>query len=120
MTAKRRQNMSPQQKLAQGAFRQAARLQRCCANPDCNEPMGHPWDPHHVVYEQELDRRGVPLDDPRNALRLCRSCHFRHHQGNHPIPFNVLTPANVAYAKEVLGEYAMDYLNRRYPASCPI
>lgn len=119
-TPKRRQNMTPEQKIAYGRFREEARAQRCCQNPDCEAPMAHPWDPHHVIYEQELDRRGEPLFDPRNVLRLCRSCHFRHHQGIAPISIANLTSANLAYAREVLGTFAMDYLNRRYPVSCPI
>jgi hypothetical protein len=112
--------MSPEQKMAFAEFRQAARAQRCCCNPDCEQPMAHPWDPHHVVYEQELERRGVPLFDARNVLRLCRTCHFRHHQGIAPIPMAVLTPANLAYAREVLGDFYIDYLNRRYVPECPI
>lgn len=119
-TPQRRRNMSPEEKIAYGQFRAAARAQRCCQNPDCRRPMAHPWDPHHVIYEQELERRGAPLFDVRNVLRLCRDCHFRHHQGAAPIPKTVLTSVNLAYATEILGDFAMDYINRRYPISCPI
>jgi hypothetical protein len=119
-TALRRRHMSPEEKLAYGAFHEEARAQRCCQNPDCQRPTRLPWDPHHVIYEQELARRGLPLFDPRNVLRLCRDCHMNHHAGIAPIPLTALTQANLAYAFDVLGEFARDYLYRRYLVSCPI
>jgi hypothetical protein len=100
------------------AFREAARAQRCCQNPDCPNPRGK-WDPHHVIYEQELRRRGLPIYEPRNALRLCRRCHQNHHR-TQPIPLTALKTCNLQYAREVLGNFYTDYLNRRYLHECPI
>lgn len=94
------------------AFREAARAQRCCQNPDCPK-RNAPWDPHHVVYEQELRRRGLPIYDPRNVMRLCRRCHQSHHR-TRPIALAVLNAMHFAYAREALGDFHTDYLNRRY------
>lgn len=99
-------------------FREAARAQRVCQNPDCRRPTAA-WDPHHVVYEQELRRRGLPIYDPRNALRVCRRCHQNHHHMQ-PLPQIALTTSHLTYAKEALGEFHIDYLNRRYLPECPI
>lgn len=103
---------------ARALFRETARAQRCCQNPDCENPTG-PWDPHHVLYEQELRRLGLPVYDPRNALRLCRTCHFNHHRTT-PLAQTALTTNNIEYAKWALGDYYIDYLNRRYIPECPI
>lgn len=99
-------------------FRQAAQAQRVCQNPDCKGPRAR-WDPHHVVYEQELRRRGVPIYDPNNALRLCRDCHLGHHH-TRPLPQTALLTCHIEYAKQVLGDFYIDYLNRRYIPECPI
>jgi hypothetical protein len=103
---------------ARDAFHMAARAQRVCQNPDCPHPR-RPWDAHHVVYEQELRRLGVPIWDPRNAMRLCKRCHHGHHH-LHPMPQSAITNANIEYALEVLGAYYVDYFNRRYLPECPI
>jgi hypothetical protein len=99
-------------------FRDAARQQRVCQNPDCRNPRGS-WDPHHVVYEQELRRLHVPIYDPHNALRLCKHCHMNHHRAR-PVPQTALKTCNLKYAREVLGEHYVDYINRRYIPECPI
>jgi hypothetical protein len=101
--------------------RKACVEQRVCQHPRCRTPRAS-WQPHHVVYEQEVRRRGFPKWDPRNMLRLCRTCHLSlHHQRIDPVPLTALLPQNLAYAEEVLGDYAEDYLARRYaPAEVPI
>ncbi len=68
---------------------------------------------HHVVYRQHLPA-GYEWD-PRNAMPLCDPCHERHHSRSRPIPFSALTEEHVGFAREVLGEFADDYLVRRYP-----
>jgi cytochrome c553 len=78
---------------------------------------GHWWDPyrsaaHHVVYRQHL-----PAEhewDTRNALPLCADCHERHHNASRRIAVSCLEPQNLEFAREVLGDYADDYLARYY------
>jgi hypothetical protein len=96
--------------------REAAARQMRCQHPNCTTPKA-PWHPHHVVYEQEVRRRGFPKWDPRNMLRLCVPCHMgRQHNRQDPVPITALLPQNLAYAAEVLGDYADDYLQRYYGA----
>jgi 5-methylcytosine-specific restriction endonuclease McrA len=95
-------------------FREKARQQRCCQAPGCEDPMAHDWQAHHVVYEQELRRLRAPTHNVRNAMRLCQRCHERHHNRTSPIPLAALSAEQLAYAEEVLGERAMDYLTQRY------
>jgi hypothetical protein len=97
------------------SFRAEARYQRVCAACD----SAGTFQPHHVVYEQELVRRRLPRYDTRNALRLCgpgakNRCHERHHGPNYKIPTAKLTDSNVIYAFMVLGPYAADWLRRYY------
>lgn len=68
---------------------------------------------HHVVYEQELNHRGLPPYDRRNRMALCVDCHFGQHR-NKPLPVSLLSDENMDYAFEVLGAFAYDYLKRRY------
>lgn len=100
-------------KLARRLFRQAARAQRVCQNPACTTPTAA-WSAHHVVYEQDLRRLGLPIYDTRNAMRLCRDCHGQHHSRAAPIPVAVLTTNHIEYAREVFGDAYVDYLHRRY------
>lgn len=104
---------------ARDVFREAARGQRVCQNPDCPHPSARRWMAHHVVYEQELRRLGLPIWDARNSMRLCDECHADHHHGK-PMPQTILSPAHVEYAREVLGDAYIDYFNRRYVPECPI
>lgn len=69
---------------------------------------------HHVVEKQELKRRGLPLYDVRNVFPICQDCHMNAHS-TRPIPYRKLPPRSIAYAYEVLGDYAGDYLRRKYP-----
>lgn len=95
-------------------FREHARQQRCCQAPGCPAPMAGGWQAHHVVYEQELRRLHLPIYNVRNSMRLCSACHARHHNRTAPLPLSILTEEHLAYAREVLGDRAMDYLSRRY------
>lgn len=93
------------------SFKAEARWQRLCAECD----KGGAFQAHHVIYEQHLRDRGLPLYDTRNALRLCYDCHKRHHDGTAwRLTTRKLTPDNIIYAFEVLGAYAGDYLRRYY------
>lgn len=97
-------------------FQDAARGQGICQAPDCPVTSNH--DPHHVIYEQHLKDRGLPRYDARNALRLCRGCHHRHHfTPGWRLPTAALREENIAYAVLVLGEYAIDYFRRYYDDS---
>lgn len=103
------------------SFRAEATYQRVCAV--CLKPG--PFNPHHVVYEQDLVRHaglsGNQLYDTRNALRICTenvtNCHSRHHSRTRTIRTDELTDDNIAYAFEALGEWAADYLRRKYDDS---
>lgn len=71
---------------------------------------------HHVVYEQELDNRGLPKFDRRNLMALCVDCHLGHHNGppENQIPVSLLSDGNLEYAFEMLGPYAYDYVLKHY------
>jgi hypothetical protein len=71
-------------------------------------------DPHHVVYQQHLRQRHLPLWDPRDGIALCRRCHEAHHNRSQPIACSVLPDAALEFAFEHLGAYAADYLSQRY------
>lgn len=78
-------------------------------------------DPHHVVLEQELIRRGIDPDaDLRCGMALCRECHDRHHSGGPgKIALRTLRDDSLDFAFEVLGPYAYDHLRRRYGGDDP-
>lgn len=90
-------------------FRSAGRGSRCRA---CF--FKRSYHAHHVVYDQELQRRGLPRWDKRNALPVCPKCHERHHKRMQAIPLICLTDENIEYAFAVLGAYGYDYLRQRY------
>lgn len=100
-------------------FREAARLQRCCAV--CGSTGA--WQAHHVVSQGFLKRNGRKdlLNDERNALRLCcvpisegSNCHAQHEHARRRVCVSELTQENIDFAYEVLGEFAFDYLQRYY------
>lgn len=106
---------------SQGAFRDEARWQRVCANPDCAS-SGH-FHAHHVVDKALLTNRchlkGKQLYDTRNALRLCEGldgnrCHMQFENRMLVIRTRWLTDDNIEYAFEKLGLYAYDYLRNEY------
>lgn len=94
---------------ARDRFRRAGRRVRCrvCVT-------GRAANSHHVVYEQELARRGLVLWDLRNHMPVCAFCHGMHHQRSKIIPLIFLTDENIEYAFESLGAHAYDYLRQRY------
>lgn len=109
------------------SFHDEARWQRACAN--CGATGA--YHAHHVVDKQTL-RKYIPgcskkdprLYDTRNALRLCDSldgarCHMNMEWGNGRVrvPTAKLTNDNIAYAREILGPYAIDYLRAQYDDS---
>lgn len=73
---------------------------------------------HHVVYEQHVRRaKGDPYD-VRNGLTLCTRCHFRHHHAiDAKISVDILRPANLEFAHELLGDATSLYFTRYYAAN---
>src|SRR4051812_29190541 len=109
------------------SFRLEARSQLVCAV--CQKP-GKPFHAHHVVDKAILKSRcgvrGNALYDTRNALRLCQAlgdpncrCHFQHEGSRRKVKTAELTDDNIAYAFEVLDEYAADYLRNEYDDADP-
>jgi hypothetical protein len=76
--------------------------------------QGGPFQSHHVIYEQHLKERGLPRYHAMNALRVCKGCHEKHHQGRVRIPVRKLHHDNLIYMFDVLGGYAVDYCHRYY------
>lgn len=87
-----------------------------CNGPGCTNRAVHQ---HHVVYAQEVRRRGGDLKDRRNLLALCWRCHMDHHARTDVLPLTVLGDVHIDYAIELLGAYAFDYLERRYAGRDP-
>lgn len=100
-------------------FNEACHQERCAG---CGSKT-KPFQAHHVIYRQELRRRGLPEWDTRGARRVCEGpleCHVNHHSPNGPkIKTKRLTDENIEYAFESLGAYAYDYLRARYDDSDP-
>lgn len=68
---------------------------------------------HHAVSRQHVRKRGGDEWDLRNRLSLRPACHMAHHAGR-KIDQSKLRPENVAFARELLGEAAQEYLDRHY------
>jgi hypothetical protein len=95
------------------SFYLEARSQVVCAN--CQ--TGARFHAHHVLDKQTLRKRGEPLYDTRNALRLCTRCHMQFEwagPGKVAIPVAKLLDINICYLWEVLGVASQNYLTRRY------
>lgn len=75
--------------------------------------------PHHVVYAQHVEGAGGDVWDPRNRLMLCEGCHADHHGPNWRVPLLLLPDRCIAFAVELLGAAAFDYLTRRYDGEDP-
>lgn len=69
---------------------------------------------HHVVYAQAVKREGGDLWDPRNGICLDRECHAAHHARTRVLSMALLSPDARAFAHDLLGDFADDYLRRRY------
>lgn len=101
-----------------GGSRKFKSGQSQCVHPLCEDPH-RPSHEHHVVYEQHVKREGGDRWDPRNALRLCVSCHSSHHRRGRVVPLVALRDENYEFAAELLGSAAYDYLRRRYAGEDP-
>lgn len=75
---------------------------------------------HHVVYAQHVrDKKGDPWN-PADSLTLCNGCHCRHHAApNWKLPLSYLRDENYAFAFDLMGPAAYDYLRRRYDGEDP-
>lgn len=72
---------------------------------------------HHVIYRQEVRRRGGWVFDPRDGLTLCVACHTSHHKNlrENTLPLVLLRDENYEFAAELMGPgAAYEYLRRRY------
>lgn len=69
---------------------------------------------HHVVYKQEIVRRGGNVDDPRNLVPIAFDCHGDHHGRARPFELGRLPDSAFEFAAELMGPAAFDYLRRRY------
>ncbi len=76
----------------------------------CGRPAQHV---HHVVLRQHIERLKGDRWHPDDALALCTACHAQAH-GLRRLPVAVLRPENLAFAVDLLGAYAVDYLRRYY------
>lgn len=73
---------------------------------------------HHVVYEQHVRKRGGNPWDPRDSFTACFDHHNRHHHNaDARIHVRDLTDENLRFARELLGEAAVDYFIRYYAGS---
>lgn len=76
------------------------------------------WQPHHVLRQQTLKRRGVPparIRDATFCVLLCRlPCHMNHESRSATIPLERL-PTRVVEAVDALGPWAQDALVRYHP-----
>lgn len=109
-----RRRLTGEERADAAAFKAAVTGARCGC---CGLMPMFSCSAHHVVEKQELKRRGLPLYDVRNVFPICQDCHERHTNASGRIPFRKLSAENIAYAYEALGDYAFDYLRRRYPTS---
>lgn len=67
---------------------------------------------HHVIYRQHIERLKGDRWHPDDALALCVACHGQAHA--HRLPLSALRTENLAFAVDLLGAYAVDYLRRYY------
>lgn len=98
------------------SFFAEARYQIACAF--CGLP-GRPFEAHHVLKRQRLRKRGLPLYDPRGAVRLCEGlatdrCHFRIEKGGERLPTSKLPQVAICYVWEALGVAGYNALDRDY------
>lgn len=86
-----------------------------CALVGTGECEG-PVQAHHVVTRQALRRHGLlgHVYDVRNSMCLCYRHHRRHSNGTERVPYETLTTANLAFAREVGLDW---HLENYYPPS---
>jgi hypothetical protein len=94
------------------AFRDDVDVCRCCGRGGFRQN-------HHVVFEQHVRAEGGDVHDPRNALSLHPNpCHYgTAHTGK--LKLSCLRDENYAFAAELLGSAAHNYLRRRYAGEDP-
>lgn len=116
-TTKRTRRRKPKwqiEDLPRQLFREAAAKQRVYHSPNCkSRTKAHA---HHVVYQQHATAAGANAHDPRNAMRVCGSCHFQHHHrvDGFVIPVSDLPLEALKFAVDVLDLAALDYFRRYY------
>ncbi len=104
----------------EGERRWYAVLGAKCRHPGCPGRDGHRLVLHHVVYRQKIRQLGGDQFDPRNALTVCDGCHTSHHRrGRYVLPLVCLSDESYAFAFELMGPAAYDYLRRRYSGDDP-
>lgn len=109
--ARERPRLPPPDRLAASEWRESV-MRR--ARWRCEACGGRAAHAHHVVYDQELRRRSLWRWDPRNGMAVCLFCHERHHNRSRPIHVDKLREDTLDAAFSVLGDYAFDYIHRRY------
>lgn len=116
MKNSRPRSRPPLTRLPAQFFREAAQAQRVCAVTGSTGK----WDAHHVVEAAWL-RRNAPdsVFDQRNALRLLKRVHERHTNAYQRVPLVALRAENIAFAFDVMGPAAYDYLKRHYSGEDP-
>lgn len=104
--------------LPRRLFHEACKRQKChrCLASKARGNARGAVQSHHVVYKQTLEKRGLSLWNTRNAMPLCKECHDLHHapNGQGKMDLALLTDDHIAYAFEVLGTFAYDWLRSRY------
>lgn len=80
-----------------------------CVN--CGERAVHQ---HHLLFRQELRRRRVDAGATESVAPMCWTCHGLVHEGGRKVSLSVFPDAVIGFAVDVLGPYAVDYLDRRY------
>jgi 5-methylcytosine-specific restriction endonuclease McrA len=105
--------LTDEQREAMAEFKASVQPHPCAA---CGNTFGYQtWShqhAHHVVYQQHIDE--AVRWDPRNAMSTCSVCHEAHHNASRRIPLSRLSSTHLEFAREVLGDYADDYLKRYY------
>jgi hypothetical protein len=102
--------------MAAARFREAARIQGRCQNPDCLTPHAV-WCAHHAIYRMHLKQARHDQFDVRAALRLCIGCHAAYHQRTLALSADVLPECVGELACELFGpEAGRAYLARYYAA----
>jgi len=75
---------------------------------------------HHAVYRQRIREVGGDVQDARNCVVVCGSCHAYHHAQSRPLPLAALGDLVFEFASELLGPgAAYNYLRRRYVGEDP-
>lgn len=75
---------------------------------------------HHVVFRQEVVRRGGSLSDVRNIVLMTVVCHMNFHARAMRLEARKLPDSVFEFARELLGPgRAFNYLRARYVGADP-